>query len=92
MLICRHTIKHFCRIIFMHHRLIVFPDIDRVLSNAEQHRYIFFPDDMPLTENGILCHTRYDLRNVMAKYLSDRLRCFHPFHFFSLLIFIFFIS
>ena len=63
-------------IIFMHHVLIDFPDVDRILSDRKQDRDIFLRDDMSLTEYGILGHAPDDLCNIMAQDLSDSIFCF----------------
>ena len=67
-------------IILMQDRIIVFPDINMILADGKQHRDISLRDHMPLAKYGILCHTFYDLRDVMAENLSDGIHSFHFLH------------
>ena len=68
------------RVVFVEHALVIFPDIDRVLAHAQQHRHILRPNHMALAEHRVLRHTADDLGDIMAQDLSDRVLSLHQLH------------
>ena len=80
MLVFAEIVQHHRRIILMHHRFIDLPDVDMVLSDRKQHRYILLRDDMSLPEHRSFLYAPDDLCDVMTEHLAHRIFCFHQLH------------
>ena len=61
-----HISEDLCRIVFMQHVFVIFPDIDVILTHTQKYRDIFFPDYMSFTKNCILGHPFDNLGNIMT--------------------------
>ena len=68
------------RVVLMEHVLVVFPDIDVLLTHAEQDGDVLGRDDMALAEHGILGDAPDDLGDVVAQHLSHGLFGFQQLH------------
>ena len=83
---CRHVRVHadipqdIGRVVFVEHGLVVFPDIDRILAHAQQHRHIFRPDHMAFAKHRVFGHTADNLGNIMTQDLTDSVLGFHQLH------------
>ena len=69
-----------CRVIFMEHMFIIFPDINLFFSHRQQNGNVFRLDNMPLAEDGTLAHATDDLCNIMTEHLPDGIDGTHFFH------------
>ena len=77
MLISAHCIQNLCRLIFMKHMLIFFPDINMFFSNTQKYRYIRLGNDMTFPEYCIFRHPWNDLCDIMTQNLPDGVFGFH---------------
>ena len=80
MLIDADIPQHRRRVILMHLRLIIFPNINMVLAQREQYGDILLRNHMPLTEPRILRHPLNNLGDIVTKNLSHCIDCLHFFH------------
>ena len=67
-------------VVFMKHAFIVFPDINSILSDAQQDRDVLGLNYMALAEHGVLGHAADNLGNVVAEDLPDGFFGLHEFH------------
>ena len=72
--------QHVSRLILMHLLRVLFPDVDVVLAERQQHGDVLFLYHMALAEPRVLCHTAHDLRDVLAEHLPDCIDCSHFLH------------
>ena len=61
------------RFILVQQRAVVFPDVEMLLAQREQHGDVRRLDDMPLAKACTLPHAAHDLRDVVTENLPDRI-------------------
>ena len=71
------------RVVFVHHAGRHFPDIEVLLTHAEQHGDVLFRHDVALAEARVLILVLDDLRHVVAEHMAHRVLGFDKSHFFS---------
>ena len=57
-----------CRIVLVQHILVILPDVNMLLANAQQHLNILSADHIALAESRSLALPSHDLRNVVAEH------------------------
>ena len=72
-------------VVFVHHIFVVFPDVDVVFTDGEEHFDVFLPDHVSFAENRALFTIFHNPGNVVAENLPDGIFCSHQFHSDSLL-------
>ena len=75
MLVLAELAQDISRLILVHLRRILVPDVDVVLAEREQYRDVLFLDHMALAEPRILRHAANDLRDIVAEHLPDCIDC-----------------
>ena len=71
------------RVVFVHHAACHLPDVEMLLSHAEQHRNVLLRHNMALAEARVLILVLDDLRHVVAEHMAHRVLGFDKSHFFS---------
>ncbi len=72
MLILAEAAQDLGALVLMEHRIVLFPDVDVLLPDAEKHRNIFLRDHMTFAEHGVLRDAADNLRHVVAEHLPHR--------------------
>ena len=67
-------------LILMEHIFVLFPDVNIILADAQEHGDILRSYDMTLAEHCVLGNAFDDLSNVVAQYLSHCVFGFYQFH------------
>ena len=77
MIIFAHLVEDLCRLIFMKHMFILFPDINMFFSHAQKYRDILLGNDMTFPEYRVFRHPGNDLCDIMTQNLPDGVFGFH---------------